>query len=83
MHRDTRRNVERRLRFRIEARRETRTLAHGYVAYWPDRADQPLASKVVHADRYCQHIADISDEYVREASGDERERLGRCGTCAE
>lgn len=35
----------------------------------------------VHADRYCQHIAGIPDEEVREATADERERLGRCGTC--
>jgi hypothetical protein len=66
----------------VAALRESKTLTHGYVAYWPNRPAQPLASKVVHADRYCQHIADMDDEYVREATADERERLGRCGTCA-
>lgn len=65
----------------VAALREPRALARGFVAYWPNRPGQPLAGTVVHADRYCQHITGIPDEEVREATADERERLGRCGTC--
>ena len=52
-----------------------------YVAFFHDRPGQPLASTVCHRDRYCQHIGGIPDEDVREATEDEVERLGRCGTC--
>src|SRR3954452_735661 len=48
----------------LQARGETvddpmqtpRTLSRGYVAYWPDRPDQPLGSNVVHADPHCWQI---------------------------
>jgi len=65
----------------VAALREPKTLMRGFVAFWPDRPGQPLAGTVVHADRYCQHIGDMDDKYVREATADERERLARCGTC--
>jgi len=65
----------------VEALGAPKTLTRGYVAFFHDRLGQPLAGKVIHADRYCQHIADLPNADVREATEDERERLGPCGTC--
>lgn len=56
-------------------------LSPWYVAYFHDRPGQPLASKVRHRDRECQHIRDIGDEDVREATESEIKRLAPCGTC--
>ena len=52
---------------------------HRYVAFWPDRAGQPLASVVCHTDRQFQCLRDMGDEYVREATDAEMERLPLCG----
>ena len=56
-------------------------LSPWYLAYFHDRPGQPLASKVRHRDRECQHIRDIGDEDVREATESEIKRLEPCGTC--
>jgi hypothetical protein len=62
---------------------ETRlSLSPWYVAIFHDRPGQPLASKVRHRDRYCQHISSIGNEDAREATEAEVERLGPCATCA-
>lgn len=52
-----------------------------YVAYWQERPGQPLASKVIHADRHCHQIDHIPDRQVREATDEEIDRLPPCGTC--
>ena len=51
----------------------------GYVAYWPARPGQPLASIVYHTDRHCQYLHNMGDEYVREATPEEMGRLPLCG----
>jgi hypothetical protein len=58
------------------------SLSPWYVAIFHDRPGQPLASKVRHRDRYCQHISSIGSEDVREATEAEVEPLGPCATCA-
>ena len=44
------------------------SLSPWYVAVFHDRPGQPLASKCRHRDRFCQHIANIENEDVREAT---------------
>ena len=56
-------------------------LSPWYVAIFHDRSGQPLACKVRHRDRDCQHIRVIGDEDVREATDVEVKRLDPCGTC--
>jgi hypothetical protein len=51
------------------------------VSIFHDRPGQPLAGKVRHKDRYCQHISHIGDEDVREATEEEVARLKPCATC--
>jgi hypothetical protein len=53
--------------------------SRGYVAFWPDRPGQPPASVVYHTDRQCQYIRGLGDEYVRQATDAEMERLPLCG----
>ena len=59
----------------MESRPARLSLSPWYVAIFHDRSGQPLASKSRHKDRYCQHIANIGDEDVREATEAEVERL--------
>jgi hypothetical protein len=79
---------ERELRARgadVEQWRETlrtRRLSPSYVAIFHDRPGQPLASRVRHTDRHCQHLARLDDADIREADDAEVERLGHCLTCA-
>lgn len=40
-----------------------------------------MGSKVRHRDRDCQHIRDVGNEAVREATEAEMKRLEPCGTC--
>jgi hypothetical protein len=56
-------------------------LSPWYEAFFHSRPGQPLASKVRHRDRDCQHIRDIGDEDVREAIEAEMKLLEPCGTC--
>jgi hypothetical protein len=56
-------------------------LSPWYVSFYYDRPKQPLISKCRHRDRDCQHIRDIGDEWVREATEAELERLDPCQTC--
>ena len=65
----------------LESSRTRLSLSPSYVAFFHDRPGQPLASKVRHRDRYCQHISGIGAEDVREATEEEVKRLGRCATC--
>src|SRR5262245_34527418 len=51
-------------------------LSPWYVAIFHDRPGQPLASTVRHKDRYCQHLYNIGNEDVREATDSELEHLG-------
>ncbi len=52
-----------------------------FVAYFHDRPNQPLASRVRHHDRYCTAIVDIPDGDVREATEDEIQKLPTCAWC--
>jgi hypothetical protein len=65
----------------LESSRTRLSLSPWFVAIFHDRPGQPLASKVRHKDRYCQHIGTIGYEDVREATEAEVERLGPCATC--
>ena len=56
-------------------------LSPWYVAFFHDRPGQPLASKVRHRDRDCQHLRHVGDQDMREATEAEMERLEPCGTC--
>lgn len=60
---------------------ERRTLIRGFVAFWPDRPDQPVTSVVIHQDHLCSQIAHLDDREIREATTDERERLPPCSFC--
>ena len=52
----------------LESARTRLSLSPWYVAIFHSRPGQPLASTVRHKDRYCQHIANIGNEDVREAT---------------
>jgi hypothetical protein len=65
----------------VESARTRLTLSPWYVAFFHDRPGQPLASKTRHKDRYCQHLYDLPDEDVREATEAEVDRLPPCATC--
>jgi hypothetical protein len=65
----------------LESSRTRMSLSPWYVAIFHNRPGQPLASTVRHKDRYCQHITNIGNEDVREATEAELERLEPCGTC--
>ncbi len=65
----------------LESHQTKLGLSPWYVAFFHDRPGQPLASKVRHRDRECQHLGQIGDEDVREATEEEMKRLGPCGTC--
>jgi hypothetical protein len=56
-------------------------LSPWHVSFHHDRPKQPLISKCRHRDRDCQHIRDIGDEWVREATEGALERLDPCQTC--
>jgi hypothetical protein len=66
----------------LESSQTRLSLSPWYVAIFHDRPGQPLASTVRHRDRYCQHIGNIGNEDVREATEAELKRLGPCATCA-
>jgi len=53
----------------------------GFVAFWYNRPGQPLASRCVHADRHCQYLDGMGDEYIREATPAELQKYGRCLVC--
>ena len=65
----------------LESRQTRLSLSPWYVAFFHDRPGQPLAGTVRHKDRSCQHLANIGNEDVREATEAELQRLPRCGTC--
>jgi hypothetical protein len=65
----------------LESKRTRLSFSPWYVAIFHDRPGQPLASRTRHKDRYCQHIAHIGNEDVREATEAELERLPACATC--
>ena len=56
-----------------------------WVAFFHDRPGQPLASIVVHVDRWCPSIRDMPTADIREATEEECarlpvcERVGGCG----
>lgn len=65
----------------LESDQDRLGLSPWYVAIFHDRPGQPMASKVRHRDRDCEHIRGIGDEDVREAIDVEVKRLDPCGTC--
>jgi hypothetical protein len=64
----------------LDSSRTRLSLSPWYVAVFHERPGQPLASRRRHKDRDCQHIRDIGDEDVREATEAELE-LAPCATC--
>jgi hypothetical protein len=65
----------------LESHQTRMGLSPWYVAFFHDRPGQPLASKVRHRDRDCQHLSQVSDVDLREATEEEIKRLAPCGTC--
>ena len=61
----------------------TRRLSAGYVAFWPDRADEPTGSKVIHHETDCPSLAHVPERSVREATAEELAAMAPCGICAD
>jgi len=65
----------------LESTQTRLSLSPWYVAIFHLRPGHPLGSQCRRKDRYCQHIYNIGNEDVREATAAELQRLAPCATC--